>query len=376
MKRNIINIVLNIVLSIVTIVMLWVAPFYLWISICGSVASVAVLVVSIVLLIKKNGFYNSSFIINCLITFFAVLFAIFFFTGLIEHFRDIESAREWFASFGVVSWLMLLLIQLLQVVVLPIPAQITTVAGVLIFGPLQCFCISSVAVIIGSVICFAIGKWFGIKVAYKMADKEVVDKYRALLNKKGKVLLPLAFLLPCFPDDLLCFVAGATTMTYKYFITITILTRLVGVAGICWLGSGDFIPFSGWGIPVWIVIGVVSLIAMFLLLKYQDNIENWIVTKIMKKPNKDSHDNNKDNNDNDCDDKNKNSQGKNNTSHDKNDNDNSSGSHDGSKDSGDKKDIADKNKNSTDKKDSTVKNKVSNDKNKYDNDKNKDSDKK
>lgn len=288
MKKNIFNIIFNIVITIASIVLSWVAPFYLWLSILISVVCPISCVVSIVFIIKNNKYYSFVFTFNCLVTFFVILFTIFFFTGLIEHFRDIESAREWFASFGIIAWLMLFLIQLLQVVVLPIPAQITTVAGVLIFGSLQCFFISSVAVILGSIICFAIGKWLGVKVAYKLASKELVDKYRKLLNKKGKVLLPLAFLLPCFPDDLLCFIAGATTMTYRYFIITTLLTRIVGVAGICFLGSGDFIPFSGWGIPVWIVIGIVSLVIAILFLKYQDNIEEWVINKVTKKGKKDN----------------------------------------------------------------------------------------
>ena len=297
MKKNVFHIIFNIIITIASIVLSWVAPFYLWLSILVSVICPISCVVAIIFRIKNNKYYSFVFTFNCLVVFFVILFTFFFFTGLIEHFRDIESAREWFASFGIVAWLVLFLIQLLQVVVLPIPAQITTVAGVLIFGALQCFFISSVAVILGSIICFTIGKWLGVKVAYKLASKELVDKYRKLLNKKGKVLLPLAFLLPCFPDDLLCFIAGATTMTYKYFIITTILTRIVGVAGICFLGSGDFIPFSGWGIPVWIVIAIVSIVIAFLFLKYQDNIEEWVINKVTKKSKKDdeNHKNEQDN---------------------------------------------------------------------------------
>ncbi len=296
MKKNVFHIIFNIIITIASVVLSWVAPFYLWLSILVSVICPISCIVAIVFRIKNNKYYSFVFTFNCLVVFFVVLFTIFFFTGLIEHFRDIESAREWFASFGIIAWLVLFLIQLLQVVVLPIPAQITTVAGVLIFGALQCFFISSVAVILGSIICFAIGKWLGVKVAYKLASKELVDKYRKLLNKKGKVLLPLAFLLPCFPDDLLCFIAGATTMTYRYFIITTLLTRIVGVAGICFLGSGDFIPFSGWGIPVLIVIAIVSVIIAILFLKYQDNIEEWVINKVTKKGKKDDENSQTENN--------------------------------------------------------------------------------
>lgn len=282
MKKNILVTLLMVILLATNIVLLWIAPFYVAVSIACSVICLALFILSLIFYFKKNKYFSAVVTTFCLITFFVVIFAIFFFTGLIEHFRDIESARQWFDSFGVIAWLMLFLIQLLQVVVLPIPAQITTIAGVLIFGALQCFVISAVAVIVGSLICFGIGKWLGVKVAYKFAPKDTVDKYRKLLNKKGKVLLPLFFLLPCFPDDLLCFVAGATTMTFRYFLIITLLTRTFGIGCICWFGSGELIPFSGWGIPVWIILGIVLITVVVLVLKYQDNIENWVIKKFTK----------------------------------------------------------------------------------------------
>lgn len=282
MKKNIFVTILMVILLATNIALLWIAPFYVAVSIACSAICLTLFILSLIFYFKKNKYFSAVVTTFCLITFFVVIFAIFFFTGLIEHFRDIESARQWFDSFGVIAWLMLFLIQLLQVVVLPIPAQITTIAGVLIFGALQCFFISAVAVIVGSLICFGIGKWLGVKVAYKFAPKDTVDKYRKLLNKKGKVLLPLFFLLPCFPDDLLCFVAGATTMTFRYFLIITLLTRTFGIGCICWFGSGELIPFSGWGIPVWIILGIVLITVVVLVLKYQDNIENWVIKKFTK----------------------------------------------------------------------------------------------
>lgn len=286
MKKNIMLISIYSLLFILDIALLWIAPFYLWLSIVLTVMLSAVVFLCIFFYFKKHKYYSITCVIYYLCSFLIIIFAIFYFTGLIENFRDIESARQWFDSFGILSWLMLFFIQLLQVIILPIPAQVTTIAGVLIFGALQCFVISATAIIVGSLICFGIGKWLGVQVAYKVADKETVDKYRKLLDKKGKVLLPVFFLLPCFPDDLLCFVAGATTMTWKFFIVVTLLTRTIGVACICWLGSGELIPFSGWGIPVWIVLGVLLAVVIFFFLKYQNKIENWIINKFTNKKNK------------------------------------------------------------------------------------------
>lgn len=200
------------------------------------------------------------------------------------HFASIEDARAWFESFGAWAWIIFFLIQLLQVIILPIPAQVTTVAGIAFLGPWKTFFISSVAVMLGSFIAFAFGKFFGIKIAYKIAKKETVDKYRELLNKKGRMILPIMFLFPLFPDDLLCFIAGTTTMSWLYFSIITLVTRLVGIACTCFFLSGDIIPFSGWGIPVWIVIAIALIVTAILLLKYQDKIEKFIINTFV--PNK------------------------------------------------------------------------------------------
>lgn len=268
---------LLIVLTAGNILISWFAPFYLLWSILFTVSSGLVLAFNLFTYItnhKWNKLAIFLFISNLVII---VAFLALYYTGLLEHFSSVETARAWFEGFGVLAWLIFFLIQISQVVLIPIPAQITIIAGVIIFGAFITFVISSVAVVIGSIICFAIGRSMGVPIAYKISSKERVDKYRNLLNKRGKILLPIMFLFPVFPDDLLCFIAGTTAMTWRYFITITVITRIIGIAFICWFGSGDLIPFTGWGIPVWIVIGILMAIVVFLLFKYQDIIEKKII---------------------------------------------------------------------------------------------------
>lgn len=282
MKKILTLIILGL-LSVGCTVMSWIAPFYLLWSIIFSVCAVGSYIFLLITWLLKHKWYKIGLVANILVIFVVVLFIIFYYTGLLSHFSSLEEAREWFSSFGAWAWIIFFLIQIAQVVVLPIPAQITTIAGVLIFGAWKAFVISAIATLIGSYICFGIGKWFGVKVAYKLASKETVDKYRNLLTKKGRLLLPVMFLFPAFPDDLLCFIAGTTKMTWRYFIIITILTRIISIACICWLGSGELIPFSDWGIPVWIVIGILMLTCIILIFKYQEQIEQWIIRTFTKK---------------------------------------------------------------------------------------------
>ncbi|MGN1212852.1 MAG: TVP38/TMEM64 family protein [Christensenellales bacterium] len=224
------------------------------------------------------------FSIVCLVveTIVVAIYLILFYSGLLVHFQSRETLQAWMESFGAWGPIIFFIVELAQVILIPVPAQITTLAGVFAFGSLKAFFISSLAVILGSLIAFGVGRALGVPVLYKIAKKETVDKYRKLISKKGRMLLPIMFLFPLFPDDLLCFVAGTTTMTWTYFIVVTLLTRLVGIGCICVFLSGDLIPFSGWGIPVWIVLVILLVGTSFVLLKYQDKIENFIIKKFTK----------------------------------------------------------------------------------------------
>ena len=224
------------------------------------------------------------FSIVCLFTetIIVAIYLILFYSGLLVHFQSREALQTWIESFGAWGPIIFFIVELAQVILIPVPAQITTLAGVFAFGSLKAFFISSLAVILGSLIAFGVGRTLGVPVLYKIAKTQTVDKYRKLLSNQGSMLLPPLFLFPLFPDDLLCFVAGTTTMTWTYFIVVTLLTRLVGIGCICVFLSGDIIPFSGWGIPVWIVLVILLVGTSFVLLKYQDKIENFIIEKFTK----------------------------------------------------------------------------------------------
>lgn len=234
-------------------------------------------------LFKYQKLHRSAIAVLIVIICAMALYAILFYSGLLVHFSSIASTRQWFASFGAWAWLVYFAIQYLQVLLIPLPAQITTVAGALIFGGWIAFLISTVAVVLGSFTAFAIGKSAGVGVAIKISSKETVEKYQDLLTKKGLLFLPIMFLFPLFPDDLLCFIAGTTKMSWAYFVAVTLLTRPLGIGLICFFGSGDIIPFSGWGIPVWIVLFAVLVSIALVLLKYQDKIINWVINTFGKK---------------------------------------------------------------------------------------------
>lgn len=243
-----------------------------------SLTLVAIFVTSFTL--KK--FYKTAILFLILEVAIVGIYLALYYSGLLVHFESKETLQALIESFGAWGPIIFFVLELAQVILIPFPAQITTLAGIFAFGALKAFFISSLAIISGSIIAFAIGRSLGVPVLYKISNKEKVDKYRKIISKKGRMLLPIMFLFPMFPDDLLCFIAGTTTMSWTYFIIVTLATRLIGVGCICLFMGGDLIPFSGWGIPVWIVLIALLVTTALILLKYQDKIEQFIIDKFTK----------------------------------------------------------------------------------------------
>ncbi len=211
------------------------------------------------------------FIILCLLVYLPLHFS-----GAIKKISSAKDLKDIIKSGGIFSYAIFFVLQFLQTVILPIPAAVTTIAGVLVFGPWITLIISLIAIVSGSIFSFFLGRKFGKKLIYWIAEKEDADKWRKKLEK-GKYVFFLMMLFPLFPDDILCLVAGAvSTMTYKFFIITNLITRPIAIATTCFLGSGKLIPFYGWGIPVWIGLIMVGIILFYLSIKYQKQIESFI----------------------------------------------------------------------------------------------------
>ena len=203
------------------------------------------------------------------------------YSGLWDRFDSAEEISAFIKSTGIYGIAVFFALQFLQVTILPLPGFVTTVAGSVVFGPLTTSLCSSVAIILGSLFAFFLGRRYGTKLLKWCVGEEDCKKYKALLTE-CKYAFFLMMLFPFFPDDILCLVAGVTNMSTKFFVITNLITRPIAVFCTCYIGSGYLIPFKGWGIYVWIVIGILTVISFLLTTKYQSNIEDFFV-KLDKK---------------------------------------------------------------------------------------------
>lgn len=191
--------------------------------------------------------------------------------GLWEKFHSLDAIKEWMAGFGGWGLFVYGVIVLLQVIILPIPSTLTNIAAVLVFdNEWSVFFITVGCTFLGSFVCFFLGRLFGKKVVAWLVGKDKTEKYAKILEKKGNLFFILMMALPCFPDDVLCMVAGLSTMKVGVFAIIIALTRPIMIALITFLGDPVINALDTWGLPVSIGIVVLILAAVIGVMFIRD----------------------------------------------------------------------------------------------------------
>ena len=275
--KNILNVILLFLIGVASIVftVLYVNTFN-----CGFLANnkrlltilitacVCVLViVSIICTLKNNKFiYKLTVITLGLFTVLITTLYILKITGVLDKIDSVESLRNYVAYFGYLAVIIYVLINVLQVVLLPIPGVVLAGTGLALFGALKTAIFSFIGVFLGSIIAFFIGRRLGYKVVSWLVGKEQLDKGIKSIRRKDKVILTFMFLFPLFPDDLLCFVAGLSSMSTLYFITMIFCCRLISAFATAFSLNGSIIPYNTWwGILIWVVFfALICLLATYV----------------------------------------------------------------------------------------------------------------
>lgn len=244
------------------------------VAVCVSLISILTVLSITFLKYKKDVVYKLFFLL--VISIFLVIISLYLLkiTGFLNRFNTVEKFRKYIQSFGNYAVILFVVIQFLQVVVLPIPAFITVGAGVLLFGPLKGAFYSSIGIIFGSIVAFYIGRIFGFKVAKWLVGEDSLRKGLKTIKGKDKLILTFMFLFPFFPDDILCFVAGVTTISPLFFVVMIIITRLISVFVSSFSINNSIIPYdTWWGIVLWVLFFLLTFLIMVLIYKKGDKVE-------------------------------------------------------------------------------------------------------
>ncbi len=192
-----------------------------------------------------------------------------------------EQLQSYIKSSGAIAPLIYVAISFLQVTFVPIPGAITIIAGSYVFGPWLAFIYSYVGMLLGAMFAFFLGRALGRPfVNWIVGDEKKVDEWILKLKGRQNVVLFFMFILPFFPDDILCSIAGLLPITYLGFFVMQVVTRASSIGFTVLFMSGEFIPYEGWGLVVLGGIAIICIVAFVLSIKYSEKINDFFVEKI------------------------------------------------------------------------------------------------
>ena len=154
-----------------------------------------------------------------------------------RYFFDVKNLETYLASLGPYSVIVFIFLQALQVIVAPVPGEVTGFAGGYLFGTFWGTVYSTIGLTLGSMAAFYIARILGIKFVERIVKKEYIDKFNSFVTHKGLYVAFGLFLLPGFPKDSLCYLLGLTHMRAIDFLLINLIARVPGTVMLALQGS-------------------------------------------------------------------------------------------------------------------------------------------
>ncbi|MFC2079126.1 TVP38/TMEM64 family protein [Candidatus Bipolaricaulota bacterium] len=197
-------------------------------------------------------------------------------TGKLAMFSSAEALQAWVDGFGAAAPVVFFVLQVVQVIVSPIPGGVTTLVGAMLFGFWQAFALSTAAVLTGSLLAFGLARALGRPLVIRLVGTKITERYLGAMTSRSRIALLLMFLLPFFPDDALSFVAGLTGLSWPFFVFVMACTRPWGLLFSSLVGSG-MVHVPGWG---WALIAAGTAALAWASMKWGPAIEQRVYQRI------------------------------------------------------------------------------------------------
>lgn len=179
-----------------------------------------------------------AFIVRVAVVGVLFVLAPFMLTWYVPAVRDPITIREYVRGFGVLAPVVFVLLQTGQVLIAPIPGQVVAVAGGYLFGPWRGAAYSLIGMVIGSTIAFVLARRYGRPYVSRHVGDRRVARFDRFIDRSGGTGIFLLFLLPGLPDDVVCFVAGITTIRIRVLALMAVLGRAPAVVFASFIGAG------------------------------------------------------------------------------------------------------------------------------------------
>jgi uncharacterized membrane protein YdjX (TVP38/TMEM64 family) len=161
---------------------------------------------------------------------------------------------------------MAFLLLVLQVFLAVIPGQALMIVNGYVFGFWKGFLITWTSLVLASQVAFWLARRFGRPFAVRFVAPETLRRWDSYSFNQTIPFYVFTMLLPLFPNDAMCYVAGLTPMPGRRFLVANMLARLIASLALVYLGA------FGSSMPVWAWIVVATGAALFVVI-------GWLVRR-------------------------------------------------------------------------------------------------
>lgn len=208
---------------------------------------------------KKISFKDGIKFFILIIFLLGMLICSLIFAPKLKFFSNFSMIRDYIKKYKNLSFLIFVLLQILQVVIFVLPGDAMNMIGGFVFGIYIGSFLSILGVFLGTIIAFYISRWLGYGFISKFIKPQKLEKINHLLNSNaGALSLFVICNLPFVPKDILMYCAGLTPVKPSRILTIYCVSRIPGI--IIWTSVGSQVYNQS-------VLGLVitfSILALFL----------------------------------------------------------------------------------------------------------------
>lgn len=147
---------------------------------------------------------------------------------LVRLYVDKHFLKQTLHRWGILAPAIFMGLQALQVVIAPIPGELTGILGGFLFGQTLGLVYSSIGLTIGSLVAFGIGRWFGAHYVRDLVGADTWARMGFIVEAEGTILCFLVYVIPGLPKDIACYLFGLSPMPFWVFAIVSTLGRIPG----------------------------------------------------------------------------------------------------------------------------------------------------
>jgi uncharacterized membrane protein YdjX (TVP38/TMEM64 family) len=148
-------------------------------------------------------------------------------------YQDKKFLKATVRSWGWMAPLVFMAIQALQVIISPIPGEITGPVGGALFGTWLGLFYSTIGLTVGTLFCFWVGRKWGEPLVRPWLSEHHWNQMNFILEAEGAIICFILYLIPGFPKDIISYLFGISPMPFWLFAVVSTVGRIPGT----WISS-------------------------------------------------------------------------------------------------------------------------------------------